>query len=121
MCSSSPARNPQLQLVAEQPTTGECWIPAKKKDTPHPRAKEKPQQDCRAGEITFKIKLHTFQRCLESLNITMCAPGPRDPTETEPDLPLSISVFPVEVQVSNGLPQGQGLWVWEIWVIHRVT
>ena len=93
----------------------------KKKYTPHPRAKKKPQQDGRAGEITFKIKLHTFQRCLESSNITMCAPVPRDPTETEPDLPLSISVFPVEVQVSNGLPQGQGLWVWEIWVIHHVT
>ena len=35
----------------------------KKKDTPHPRAKEKPQKDGRRGEITFRIKPHTRQRC----------------------------------------------------------
>ena len=40
---SSPAKTPKLQLTAEQPLTGECWIPPKK-DTPYPRAKEKPQQ-----------------------------------------------------------------------------
>ena len=108
--------------------TTHCWttinrrmLDPPKKDTPHPRAKEKPQQDTRRGEIAFIIKPHTRQRCSEGSNKTLCAPGPRDPTETEPDLPLSISVFPVEVQVSNGLPQGQGLWVWEIWVIHHVT
>ena len=48
---SSPERTPKLQL-AEQPSTGECWIPPQK-DTPHPRAKEKPQQDGRRGEIIF--------------------------------------------------------------------
>ena len=32
------------------------------KDTPHPRSKEKPQQDGRGGEITFRIKPHTCQR-----------------------------------------------------------
>ena len=36
--------NSKLQLSAEQPLTGECWIPPKK-DAPHPRAKEKPQKD----------------------------------------------------------------------------
>ena len=30
VCSSSPARTPKLQLTAEQPLTGECWIPPKK-------------------------------------------------------------------------------------------
>ena len=35
MCSSSPARTPKLQLTAEQPSTGECWIPTKKKKIPH--------------------------------------------------------------------------------------
>ena len=30
MHSSSPARTPKLQLAAEQPLTGECWIPPKK-------------------------------------------------------------------------------------------
>ena len=31
MCSSSPVRTLKLQLAAEQPLTGECWIPPKKK------------------------------------------------------------------------------------------
>ena len=61
ICSSSPVRTPKLQLTAEQPSTGECWIPTKK-ETPCPRAKEKPQQDGRRGEITFRIKPHTRQR-----------------------------------------------------------
>ena len=30
-------------------------------------------------------------RLLEGTNKTLCAPGPRDPTETEPELCLSIS------------------------------
>ena len=62
-----------------------------KKDTSHPRAKEKPQKDGRRGKIVFTLKLHTRQRCLEGSNKTLCAPGHRDPTETEPDLPSSVS------------------------------
>ena len=38
----------------------------------------------------FRIKLHTLQRLLEGSNKTLCTPG--DPTETEPDLPLSVCV-----------------------------
>ena len=38
----------------------------------------------------FRIKLHTHQRCLEVSNKTLCTPGPSDPTETEPDLCLSL-------------------------------
>ena len=87
MHSSSLVRTSKLQLTAEQPSSGECWIPPKK-DTSHPSAKEKPQQDSRRGEITFRIKPHTHQRCLEGSNKTLCAPG--DPTETESDLPLSV-------------------------------
>ena len=30
-----------------------------------------------------------------------------------------VSVSPVEVQVSSGLPQGQGLWVQQTWVWHK--
>ena len=48
----------KLQLAAEQPSTGECWI-SPKTDTPHPRAKEKLQQDGRRGKIAFRIKLIT--------------------------------------------------------------
>ena len=33
MPSSSPARIPKLQLIAEQLSTGECWIPPKKDPT----------------------------------------------------------------------------------------
>ena len=72
-----------------------------KKIYPSPRAKEKPQQNGRRGEIAFRIKPPTHPRCL-----TVCAPGPRGPTETEPDLPLSVWVSTVEARVSSGLPQG---------------
>ena len=64
---SSPPRNPQLQLAAEQPSTGECWIPPKK-DTPRPRAKVNLQQDGRRGKIAFRIKPHARQRPLEGSN-----------------------------------------------------
>ena len=84
----SPARTPKLQLSAEQPLTGECWI-TPKKDTPHPKEKEKSQQDVRRGEIEFRIKPHTCQRCSEGSN-KLCAPGPREPTEIEPELYLCL-------------------------------
>ena len=83
MHSSSPMRTPKLQLMAEQLSIGECWIPPKI-DTPRPRAKEKPQKDSRRGEIAFRIKPHTCQRRSEGSNKTLCAPG--EPTETEPDV-----------------------------------
>ena len=88
MCSSS-ARTPKLQLTAEQTLTGDCWIPPKK-DTPHQRANEKPQQDGWRGKIMFRIKPHSHQRCSEGSSKTLCVSGPRDPTESEPDLPLSV-------------------------------
>ena len=103
--SSSHVWTPKSQHTAEQPLTGKCWIPPKK-DTPHPRAKEKPQQDGRRGKIAFRIKPHTCQRYLDGSNKTLSTPGPRDPTETETDIES-----PVEVWVSSGLPQGQGLWM----------
>ena len=80
MHPSSPMRSPKLQLTAEQPSTGECWIPPKK-DIPHPRAKEKPQQDGRRGKIMFRVKHRTCQRHLEGSNKTLCEPGPRDPRD----------------------------------------
>ena len=91
MCPFSPMRTPKLQLAAEQPLIRECWIQKKKKNTPHPRAKEKPQKDTKRGKITFRIKHHTCQRRLEGSNKTLWAPGPRDPIETETELCLSVS------------------------------
>ena len=61
MCSSSPERTLKLQHTAEQPLTEKCWIPPKK-DSPHPRTKGKSQQD-----------------------------RSKDPTETGPELCLSVS------------------------------
>ena len=71
-----------------------------KKDTPHAKAKEKPQQDGRRGKITFRIKPHTA-RDAQQAQTKPCAP--QETIETEPDLPLSVSVSPVEVRVISGL------------------
>ena len=51
-------------------------------------AKEKPQKDGRRREFMFRIKLAEM---LTGLKQTLCAPGPRDPTETETELCLSVS------------------------------
>ena len=91
MHSFSPARTPKLQLTAKQPLRGKCWLPLQK-ITPCPRANDKPQQDCRRGEITFRIKPHTPQRHSEGSNKALCIPGARDPTETETYLSLSVLV-----------------------------
>ena len=36
----------------------------------------------------FRIEPHIHQRLSEASKKPLCAPGPRDPTETESDLPL---------------------------------
>ena len=81
-----------------------------KNDTLHPRAKEKPQQVGRRSEITFRIKPHIHQKHSEGSNKTLCTPG--DPTETETDLPLSVSCR------GTG-QQWAGLWVFQTWVCHK--
>ncbi|CAI9172155.1 unnamed protein product [Rangifer tarandus platyrhynchus] len=134
MCSST--RTPKLQLTAEQLLTGECWI-LPKKDTPRPRAKEKPQQDSRRGKIVFGIKPHIHQRCSESSNKPCTHQDPESytrtyellgkqklgehklnlvhtrtqekltPQETNPDFPMSVQESPAEAWVGGGLLQGQ--------------
>ena len=49
------------------------------KDNPRPRAKEKPQQDGRRGEITFRVKPHTHQRYLEGSNKPCTHQDPETP------------------------------------------
>ena len=88
----------------------------KKKDTPCPRAKENPQQICRRGEISFRLKPLIHQRCSEGSN--------KPCVHQDPEMPQRLSqncvwVSPVEVWVSSGLPQGQGLWVQQTWVWHK--
>ena len=100
-----------LEICVMAQDKGLCWwifhgnlrrmLDPTKKDTPHPRSKEKPQQDGRRGEIMFRIKPHISQRCLEGSNKNLCAAG--DPTETEPVLPFSVWMSPAEIQVSIGL------------------
>ena len=61
-----------------------------KKENPRPRAKEKTQKDSRKGETAFTIKPHYLTEMLGGLKQNLVHTGPRDPTETEPDLPLSV-------------------------------
>ena len=88
----------------------------KKKDTPCLRAKEKPQQGGRRGEITFRIKPHTHQRHSEGSNKTLCTPG--DPTQTEPDLPWVSECLLWRYRSAVAL-QGQGLQMQQTWVWHK--
>ena len=67
-------------------SSSECWNPPKKV-TPHPRAKEKQQQDGRRGTVMFKIKPHTRQWCTSQT----CVPqdpgkGAVTPDKRQPDL-----------------------------------
>ena len=50
-----------------------------KKDTPHPRAKEKPQQDGKRSKIMFRIKHHTCQRHSEGSNKPCVYQDPETP------------------------------------------
>ena len=52
MCSSSPGRTPKLQLTAEQPSRR--MLDPTRKRYPTSKAKEKPQQDGRRGEIALE-------------------------------------------------------------------
>ena len=58
---------------------------------------------------------------LEGSSKTLCIAGPRDPTATEPDQPLSVWVSPAEAQVSSGLLWGQGLWLQQTWDMQHVA
>ena len=94
--------------------TTHCWttinrrmLDSTKKDTPHPRAKKKPQQDGRRGNITFRIIPHIHQRCSEGSN--KCV---NQDQETPQRLSQNcVWVSPAKVWMSSGLLHGQGLWV----------
>ena len=80
----------------------------------------------RRGEIVFRIKFHTHQRCSESSTTKKKQPPcvhqyPGIPQETGPDLLLSVSVSPAEAEINSGLPWGQGLWLQQTWEVHDVS
>ena len=79
-----------------------------KKDTPHPRANENPQQDDNRGKIIFRIKPYTHQRHSEGSN-TPCVH--QDPETRQRLSQNCVWVSPEVAQVSSGLLRGQGLWV----------
>ena len=73
------------------------WVIAKgilllvfNRDTPHPVAKEQPQQDGRRGKFAFRIKPHSRQRCSEGSS-KACVHLDPGPSESETELCLSVS------------------------------
>ena len=73
-------------------------------------------QDGRRGKFTFKIKPHSYQRRSEGSNKPSAHQDPGSPQRLRENC---VWVSPVEVWVSSGLPQGQGLWVQQTWVWHK--
>ena len=70
-----------------------------------------------AGEVKSRLESNPITpETLRGLKQALSAPAPRDPTETEPELCLSVSCGGM---VSSGLPQGQRLWVQQTWVWHK--
>ena len=111
----SSERTPKLKLVAEQPSIGECWTPPKK-DTPCPRAKEKPPARWQEGQKSHLGSNPIPTRDARKAQTKPCAhQDPGTPQETEPELP------PAEAQVSSGLPQGPGLWLPKTWEVQHVS
>ena len=94
--------------------TREIWIPPQK-DTPHPRAKEKPQQDSRRGEIAFRIKPFTHQRHSVGSN--------KPPAHQDPEAPQKMSQNCVSVSCGGTGQQwptpGTGALGAANWVRHK--
>ena len=118
-----------------QSTSGE-WVPVAPKLTRGPGqclcwVKFTHVVDSKSWAVGFHAELHgkaKLRNChiewsmvLEGSSKTLCTAGPRDPTVTELDLPLSVWVSPVEAQVNSGLLQGQGLWLQQTWDTQHVA
>ena len=118
MQSSSPVRTPKLQLAAEQPSAGECWIPPEI-DTRCPRSRKCPRKTIGGAKSPLESK-PTPARGSWRAQTKPCSQ--RDPESTHTVRPafecLSISC---EARVSGGLPHGQGLWVQQMWVTYHVA
>ena len=99
------------------------WVIAKgilllifNRDTPYPRAKEQPQQDDRRGKFAFRIKPHSRRRRSEGSNQPCVHQDPETPRRLRQNY---VWVSPMEVWVSSGMLQRQGLWVQQTWVWHK--
>ena len=86
MCCAMPII---IILTAQQPLRGECWIPPRK-DTPHPRAKQKPIKI--VGRALLRFKAHDCQKCLEGSNNACVHQDPGTPKrQGQAALCLSVS------------------------------
>ena len=78
----------------------------KKKNTPHPRAKDKPQQDgARRGKIAFRIKLLTFQRHSKGSNKPCVLQDPETPQRLSQNC---VWVSPAKVWSAMACHRGRG-------------
>ena len=85
---SSLARTPKLQLAAEKPSIGECWTPPKK--IPHVQGRRRNSNKV-VGREKSQLESNPLPTRHTQRAQTLCTPGPRDPTETEPELCLNVS------------------------------
>ena len=92
----------------------------KKKNTPHPRAKEKHNRTAEGVKSHLESKPQTHQRHSEGSNKISCTPGPRGPTETEPEQPLGVWVSSTVVQSAVACT-GTGALLQQIWEAWHVT
>ena len=90
-----------------------CWSGCE--EIPHVQGQRRSPSKM-VGEITFRIKPHTCKRCSEGSNLPCVHKDPETPQRLRQNCDW---VFPAEGQVSSGLPQGQGLWVQQTWVLHK--
>ena len=67
MCAHLLCKNSKITTCCWKTIDRRILIPPKKR-YPISMAKEKPQQDGRRGEFTFRIKPHTLHRCSEGSN-----------------------------------------------------
>ena len=72
---SSSARTPKLKLAAEQPSTGEYWIPPKK-DIPRPRAKVKPPKMVGGAKLYLETNLIRTRDAQRAQTKPLCAQDP---------------------------------------------
>ena len=107
------ARTPKLQFAAEQPLTGECWIPPKK--IPHIQGQRRSPRKMVGGAKSCwdpnSIPAKDVWRAQTNLVHIRTQRPPQRLSQNY------VWVFPVEVQVSSGLPRW--LWVQQTWVCHK--
>ena len=89
MCLSSSVKTPKLHLVAEQPSTEECWIPPKK--IPQVQGQRRSLSKMLGGAKSLLESNLIPARDAQRTQAKPCAHyNPETPPETEPDLPLIV-------------------------------